>query len=605
MSNLYLHPHVTARLVVEDVFILTGQGNTVGFFPITSPKGKDGVIQTLTSFPEYEERFGDLRDVDGQQNFNLKNFLESGGLARVLRLLHPNATYSNIVVGVGVKADTANGIVTIKPYIREEANLVAPFISDDGVTNTAILRSGIDDGNGFLQYDLVGFTPIGRGTNDDMSVRIVPNVLITREFPDDFMYSVDLMNKVAGVDTTYDTFDVSLNPDTRDISQESVFISDTINFYNTQLVSYGIKENYELMMLEIEKIVDPTTYNLQMLDLLTGSNFDEIVPGNVVVLDTDQTTVDTIAALSTKVQLVNGSDGFPVNSTTGDPLTNISDIREANNDLIARGLRGQIDSTLINDRLYDIDLVFDANYADSVKQAAYDLCTEIRKDCMFICDLGFQKSPESAIAKRAALGFATEHTAIFAQSAYIDDSNTIGQFHVTMPYFLAAKIPLNDDEYSVGRNFAGLRRGNITGYVGNSISWIPNDPQRSELYENQVNYFDDENGLYLDAQQTSRKDNSPVSKVSITRAVFRMMRRAKRIARFTKHEYFEEDVYTELRTNIYEELSDFIADSTCTSIDVSVYSRSYDEKRGILYVEIRPIFKNIIERIILNFVVKR
>lgn len=147
----------------------------------------------------------------------------------------------------------------------------------------------------------------------------------------------------------------------------------------------------------------------------------------------------------------------------------------------------------------------------------------------------------------------------------------------------------------------------ISGFVAEGgISWLPNEPQKSELYMKQVNYVEqDPDKTYIGTQQTSLQQSTPMQNVSVARCAFRMVRKAERIADDYRFEFFNDETYKGLQNNIQENLNVFVNAGFCEYVKVEVYASEYEKAIKKCNVTITVKFTDIIERISIGFVVKR
>lgn len=296
------------------------------------------------------------------------------------------------------------------------------------------------------------------------------------------------------------------------------------------------------------------------------------------------------------IQLMFGSDG---SIEIGSP--NRQGIIDG---LLARGYRGMIDSELLDPKQYPIDLVLDANYNVPVKNAIVSLCTEIRGDFMGLLDTGFQASAEQARNfRRTRLQVSNFRIGIFTQDFIIHDAEYTGMnIRVTSTFFLANKIPVNDNNHGIHWNFVGPRRGTISGFE--SMSFVPNAQWRENLYRSQINYIEkDPYRVRFNSQLTSQNMVTALSNIAAVRTLLRIQRDVERLMEDYKFEFNDAVTITAAQLNLNGYLAQWIANRACTSISGQVYSSEYDRKQKLLRVRIDMIFNTVIERIHIDLVV--
>jgi len=272
--------------------------------------------------------------------------------------------------------------------------------------------------------------------------------------------------------------------------------------------------------------------------------------------------------------------------------------------LIINGYTGSIDNTLIDKDQWPIDMVLDANYSTPIKNAIAKLCSEYRDDFMGILDTGFRADPEEAISYRKNdLNVNNFRLAIFTQDFIVADAQYTGNnIQVTPTYFLASKIPANDDTSGIHWNFVGPRRGTIAGYK--SISFLPNPEWRERLYNSQVNYVQqDQVSTRFGSQLTSQSTISALSNISCVRTLLRIQRDVENLMKNYQFEFNDDVTITNAQTALNAYLNQWLSNRACDSITGSVYASDYDRQQKLLRVKIELVFNSIIERIAIDLIV--
>ena len=287
----------------------------------------------------------------------------------------------------------------------------------------------------------------------------------------------------------------------------------------------------------------------------------------------------------------------------GDLSTDDSSLKtQTTKDLLIKAYTGMIDPDLTNEKLFPIDLVIDANYDKNVKDAIIDLVSQIRRDFPAILDTGFTANVEQAIDYRENKLMAdTFFASIFTQDLTVYDEYTGRDIRVTSPYFLASKIPTHDDSFGVQYPFVGPKRGGISGFE--SISWIPNETEKERLYKRQVNYIEkDTVQTRFNSQLTTQTQNSALSNINNVRVLLKMQRKAKAIADKYQFEFFDE-LIPALQSELNNELSKWVSNGACRTVNPTVYASEYDRNQKKAKVKIVVQFSRLVERFVINFVV--
>jgi hypothetical protein len=244
------------------------------------------------------------------------------------------------------------------------------------------------------------------------------------------------------------------------------------------------------------------------------------------------------------------------------------------------------------------DVILDANYAVSIKNAIAQLVTTIRKDIWYAADCNFTANPQQAYDFRASAFTVNDmRISIFSQDALVDDLDTGKEIKVTMPYFLASKIPSNDSDYGIHMNFAGVRRGTISGFKANSLSWSPNELWKETLYLAQVNYVESEpKRFYFGTALTAQMRSSALSNIPCARTILRIERELKKIARDYRNERGD-FVIPNMQRDMNDAMQKYLTNGAAETLSVTVYQSDYDKVQKVARVAMHIKFTGFVERI--------
>jgi hypothetical protein len=259
---------------------------------------------------------------------------------------------------------------------------------------------------------------------------------------------------------------------------------------------------------------------------------------------------------------------------------------------------------LLDKSQYPIDMVLDANYPVTIKNAIVTLTTDIRGDFVAMLDTNDQGNAQQTINfRKNKLSVSNFRCAIFGQHFIVNDADYTAQnITVTPTYFLASKIPSNDSDNGIQWNFVGPRRGVISGFE--EISYIPNPEWKEQLYKAQINYVEkDTSSTRFGNQLTSQSVTSALSNINNVRTLLRIQRDVEELMADYQFEYNDDDTISEAQQSLNSYLSQWTSNRACTSISGSVYSSDYDKIDKILRVKIEIVFNSIIERIAIDLIV--
>jgi hypothetical protein len=273
-------------------------------------------------------------------------------------------------------------------------------------------------------------------------------------------------------------------------------------------------------------------------------------------------------------------------------------------ELLVEAYTAQLDPELSNKKLYEIDVCLDANYPIPVKTAIVTLCETIRKDCIAMLDMGFTANPDQSITKRRnEMTYSTPYAALFTQDFLVYDTALGVDVKMTLPYFLAEKIPQNDVDNGIQWTFVGPRRGTLDGFK--AMSWNPTEPWKERLYQAQLNYTEKSiRRTNIGSQLTSQTRTSALSDINNVRVLLRMIREVEAISETYSFEFGDSETYSAMQNEINQYLAGWVSNRACTSVSATVYASDYDKKRKQARVRVEIIFNNVIERILQEFAIK-
>lgn len=425
-----------------------------------------------------------------------------------------------------------------------------------------------------------------------------------------------VFNKVTGVVTATD--------DTITSVAHGLVDDDPITF-TTKTGATGIA-------VDIEYYVISSVADSFKVSATVGGTAVAITADGTVTFNTTTLNYLTSADLpSTDLGFVNGSNRIPYlkygydGKYTEDGLVGGTEVKVQYSksvtfdDMLIKAFTGLYDSSITQSTLSEVDLVLDADFALAVKQTMIEFSQETRKDCMTILDLNIGNTQSDYLDIRKnqlvstndndeleTIPVDTRFVALVSGDRFIFDEITKKNIQVTLTYYLSTLIPSNDKLYGIGKNFVGVNRSIIRDYIEGKGSAYPTEPEKEELYNNQVNYltktFKD---LYFDSQETSLTKSSALGEISKARAYLRIERIAKSVCNRTQWEFATEEVYKNLESSIATALESFVKDGTCEYIRPRVWADDYAKANKLVYVYVELRFTDIIERVEISFNVAR
>jgi hypothetical protein len=562
------------------------------------------------------------------------------------------ATFANKVVGVSFDQTTApvlgtsNGSYTIKPIVYSIQNAFNE--SDVESQLVSIVGETIEPGaeTAFTSYPFLALVPKGRGVAyNDLGFTLKPLQGFYANTYDFYVYEIEIYTLIDNVAVSLESFHVSFDPDARNVAANSLFIVDVLDENSQYLKALFNTETYDAILTDIG--INPSKLNIiekTPLKTTADKSFGINTPATNIVTfyDTgaDQVILDYLDSTDTSLNLgfangsvaipylENGSDGLYCNKVSAAYQLSsyeallassiASKIHETSTfeDLLISAFNGTMNSDVTQKLHTEIDVILDGNVSIDAKVAMIRYADQLRKDCMFFSDLGLNTSASADVNYRKNTilysngidegQVDTRNVAFFGQTFLVKDKFTGKKIRVTVPYFLAQKIATNDLQYGIHKNFAGAIRGIVTNYIEGSQNYWPTEAEKESLFETQINYIHKvPKSSYLGSQSTSQTKDSPLSRISVARGIFRMQRIAENISDSFRFEYFNENEYKGLTSALENELSKYVTAGACEYVKVLVSATPYQKSRRILDVKIDVKFTDIIEIIPITFVVNR
>lgn len=599
----YIHPHVETNIIDDSFAFITSEGLTTLFVAFTADKGVDRKLVNLTSQSEFISNFGDPNIArHGQAQLNAFRWVGAGGRAYALRVTDEDASYAHAVVEIRTKieetvddlsGDTVRSL-QVKTAVTSVAETQAVDVSSARLALSLELAASDIDADGFKRYPIAFINAPGRGSfYNNTGFRLYIDDSADDSF-DYRIYNFEIVERKSnGALRLLDSpFAVSMSPEALNPLDRSAMSLEEV----TKLYTKNLK--VDLDTDQLDNLDRDLGVNIDLVDLMTGTN--RIIQGQEQASVFDEAGYDSVEWVETGVDyqdfagivfLKGGNDG---------------DTSLANVDfLLSRAYTGAITPEITDKDWTDLDIMLDANYSDSVKDAMVFMARDVRQDCMTILDTGFTGDYTQAIAKRRdTLTYDTHHVAIFTQDMILDDIFTRREVRVTPTYILAHKIPSNDASNGTHRPFAGPRRGGVNGVK--DYSWFPTDPQKTDLYKAQLNYIErTPKRTNFGTQLTSQARNSDLSNISVARTLYKIIRRMRLVAQEFPMEFNNTDTEDALLLELRGIGNEYIANAACELVKPRIITTEYERRRKIMHVAIELKFTGLIERIIMDFVVTK
>jgi len=582
----WLHPSVSSRIIDDSVTFQTAQGGTVLFAVCPAEKGKDNELLPITSASEFDYNFGDLNlRKFGQTGYNVRQWVKNGGIAYVIRPLPIDARYSNAVLNVRTKDD--DGTILLK-HTKEIAEVEA---TSDLAFTTFVGAEVDDDDDGYAGHRILGLRATGRGEDyyNGLKFGLSINTAYDDTYTDFRIYDLAIYETSrAGANVLLDTLQVSLRRGAVDLSGESLFVEDVVAKYSDKMVAVFNEEEY----LEVAELINPDV-NPYLLDIITLIERESDVENGTETMTNAKIDDNTEVDYNFPIEMTGGLVG-----TANDaPLALANDYMG----LVKEGYEGSLVPEVTNKKMYPFDMILGANYPTYVRSAINDFVRNTRQDLVFIDDTGLQANPQQEIDFRKSFRTSSFFISYFTNNAIVPFSS--GSLKLTMTYFLAAKIPANDEKHGIHIPFVGPRRGDVSGF--DKLAYNMTEFWEEQFYKNQLNtVVVDPKRTIFKTQLTSQTMTSVLSDISHVRALLRIRRDIEAAAENYQMEFINKATMSDMQTTFSSIVKEWVDNGALEKFSVEVYASAFDKKNKRVRVKIVLWFTAILERVVIDFVTK-
>lgn len=487
-------------------------------------------------------------------------------LREVVKTLSP-------IISCYYKADGHGATVRVEPY-TEMINKI------DKIKDALIEISNIL-GNEYIDSDLK--KKLIKGTGEDQEV------LVNRGFEKLLSDMLSIMTDTLTSLYVFSNYSVNFEI----VYGTDSLISTDLTIHKVAKASYDCCEEYDNII--ISGNADDKDHLFNKVRTAISDEIQKVSAKSTSVI------VNHLQNLQGALKLDKGTDGDLELSNGFDGINN-SARETVKTQLLSKAYRGLIDPNVTNKKQLPFKYLLDANYPLEVKQAMVSLASEIRKDLFVWIDTEFCSSPAQALEWRMnKFPISTKHAGIFTQDFLVYDDNTGKDIKVTLSYFLSKMIPNCATQYGLHFPIAGPRRGIVDGYKENSISFIPNELYKEQLYTKQINYVEtDTRRTKIGSQLTSDTKNTALSNINNVLTVLDIQRDTEYMSEMYQFEFNDNDTISSFQSELNQYLTKYTSNRSCEEVKATVYSSDYDKQQKILRVKLEIKFNNVIERIVID-----
>jgi hypothetical protein len=548
ITKIYPHVNVTTTAIVRPVLTGEDTGATSLFVPFLAKKGLSDGIQRIFSLSQFVAEYGQADyALQGRSILNIYNWLNAGGSIYALRL-----------VGAG------RGTATSK-LLGTAAN----------VTTFAVGQS-------------IKIVSLGTSTTQALWNTLFGTTNVTYVVGSEGIVKTALVNTVDPVlthDGTASLFGIEI------VAKNKGTYYNTGNNVNTGLYLTLSKSIYGASFIDakiqIDGLVVSTIYRIESIDDLERKLVASPYFGSVSFKGTYTFANLITAATSAAVNFLfsGGQDEISTLDTlvTSFFTTTTSGVFSAS-------------STIASKLEYPIDMILDAGFAQTTKQAIADFTSELplegkaysnkRSDITVLFDtfdfsgVNFKDGVDAPVTSTSL------NHAEYSQKINISDVISGKDVWVTPTYFLASLIPANDRLFGIQFPTAGLTRGVLTGVKG--IDKNPTEAEKTINYTNKINYIEkDSRGHYFMSQSTKEDQNTSLRFLNNVRVVNRMVRELENLGRDYLFEFNDTATLNNMRNALTRYVNNWIQNRTLNFGTVTVEKDEFSDERVNVGLNIR------------------
>lgn len=639
MATLPISPDVTSE-VNQVTNYVQNISRYDGFMVIVSSKGSNK-LKTIESVNELFEEYGEP-DIITYEKYaygliTAQNFIQYGGVLKVLRCADPASTLSNLYLAIDESGSKPVLVMGNKSGLHTEQEVLS-FLKDG-------------DGTGLVKPCYIYYA---KGTGAEYN-KFYTKITPTLNLENTYLLDIYTTN-IDGTPYIIESFYVSYDSDVTDMSGDSRYLEYVVNKFSASLKAGLNDDNVSLLKdftsgdnvidIESDPPVAPNDGDRYIVGssatgdwagheteiaiystLAAGWNFETVTKGEVYravspepdgsyqkwIFDGDSwENFDYGTALFTPASPTDHSYKQLLEGGDGALLVNGKVDRAAANTLLIAGLNGLLDPIAVDPESTDYLVVIDPGYPSvdkagnpigDVKAAIFNLCQYMRRDCFAIADNGDNVTIDDEVyARENSNNYNTFYGTLLCNYTQYFDSWAKQNVWVSPVYHYVKLLGAEFSARGPGLPVAGYRRGIVNGLE--DLRYKANKAERDTLYLKQLNliaHFTDANVFWT--QMTTQTMRAPLS---FNNNVLTWLIIDKNLRNFAK--YYLQERNTEYTWNLIEKaigsyLDHEQSEKTIESYTLSVSASDYEKKLGIVVVDISIKFYDIIEHVKLRYTI--
>lgn len=554
---------------------------------------------TLVSGQDFFNLYGTPSfDRFGQANIQAAECIKAGAELLVKRITASNATLANL--SIYAKVDIGDDEVVNITYIGRSFE---DYMSDDvtGLIGLAeaecdTLASENSDSDIFLLYIFADNGRCESGKRIRMECNY--NLSKTSSYP---IYRFVITDNGSTLGSYSYTLDPTQMADGENISLGGV-IEHQCDFINIYQNDDGVSS-----FIDTIKTATGIT-SLSGYDIMFGKNAYGVDWSKINVITDADDCINPSSSIGLKLE--NGTNGYfgddpmsenPITIVRTDGVSIETTPYEQYITLLNEAFGGVYDTCIFDLDRYKYEVIFDANYPDSVKETICKLVNH-REDFFFFRDIGIGKDSvddiKYAVTVALETGADSKFVGLYAQDYCIYDPYTRKRIRVTPTYTISKKLVslLNRGHALV---VAGIQNGMIIDdMIDGTLNFIPvitpevnQKEQLDDLRVNYIAYCNDQ--MVLQTEYTSQSKLTQLSYINnilMTQQVIRAIRTLCPVNRYT---FMTGDELEQYKNDVNEVIEEYR--SNFNSIEFEYATDSAYASSKIFYGVIRVSFKDFIQ----------
>lgn len=630
----YQHPYIATFLEDNTIYVDEEEaavpnpsfnGIQVGFFE----KGRDNVMLYSRNTQMFLREHGKPNyKLYGQAAYNVVNALDTNQCGMyTLRLLPEDATYANAVIMAYWKEST---VTTEEEDPGEEGAAAKPQLfvkftkkTIEGATTLSKLKTGVAalygsavDAAGYNYAPLFSVWQLGRGEyGNSTKIKFVDSMEYDTDVENYRHYQISVMEPGATGLSTVGTSDGTLCDGVLDmnVSNLSMFLDDIVNDPETG----SDKINVMVHTDTFEKLVEAynTTYETNYatdeentIPKLTDKQVDFIFglmmdgSENGVINMVDNTTEDGYVNLAS-------IDGFALESGSEGSLEGEAGaVEQVKKDLLIKAFQGNIDRKLVSRFGTPADFCMDANFPEEVKRELGGFAARREYDAMTYIDSGLITTNSELLDFLQGMNGITAYNLVKECGCYNyrDTTYTGKRIDMTITHWLCKALPkhISIEAYTTpfAREDARLVAG-VDFVSGTFFPQInPDDHEvKKNIYKYGANCYETVSTGVIQRSTaiTTCVENSDRRLEFNEYILHRAVKIAYDILESKLYKIGEEEQRLQYQKHAEKEISYQLA-AYLRTVNVQFVMTAKDERRSIMRLRMRLVFKTVITRGILE-----